>query len=92
MTTALTYLLLIAVLIAPFAVIGFIARQAHRDGHLRWRLDQFRFSAPMMGRLFEDDYGNDSDMRRIGHDLDAARTRFEQHPSWPQPGVLGERR
>lgn len=92
MTTALTYLLLIAVLIAPFAVIGVIARQAHRDGHLRWHLDQFRFSTPMMGRLFDDDASRDADMRRIGHDLDAARTRFEQHPSWPQPSVLGERR
>ena len=88
MNTALTYLLLIAVLVAPFALVAFIARQAHRDGHLRWRVDQFRVSAPMMGRLFEDD----ADMRRIGHDLDAVRTRFEQHPSWPQPGVLGERR
>jgi hypothetical protein len=88
MTTAFTYLLLIAVLLAPFAVIGFIARQAHRDGYLRWHLDQFRISAPMWGRLFEDD----SDMRRIGHDLDAVRTRFEQHPSWPESGAVGERR
>ncbi|CAN5651525.1 hypothetical protein BH10ACT9_BH10ACT9_26540 [soil metagenome] len=88
MTTALTYLLLIAVLLAPFAVIGFIARQAHRDGHLHWHLDQFRISAPMWGRLFEDD----ADMRRIGHDLDAVRTRFEQHPSWPESGAVGERR
>ena len=74
MATELNYL----VLIAPFAVIALITRQAHRDGHLRWRMDQFRISAPMMGR--------------IGHDRDAVRTRFEEHPSWPEPGVLGERR
>ncbi|MET0900493.1 MAG: hypothetical protein ABWY45_21475 [Mycobacterium sp.] len=93
MNTALTYLLLIAVLLAPFALIAFLARQANRDGHLRWRIDQFRISAPMMGRLFDDDsLYNDADMRRIGHDLDAVRTRFEEHPSWPQSGVLGERR
>ena len=65
MTTPLTYLLLIVVLITPFAVLGLIARQPHREGHLRFRL---------------------------GHDLDAVRTRFEEHPSWPHPGVLGERR
>jgi hypothetical protein len=38
MTTALTYLLLTAVLLAPFALIGAIAARAHRDGHLRWRI------------------------------------------------------
>jgi hypothetical protein len=88
MTTALTYLLLIAILLAPFVLIGVIAARAHRDGHLRWNLDQFRFSAPMVGRLFEDD----ADMRRLNHDLDAVRSRFEEHPSWPQPGAIGERR
>jgi hypothetical protein len=88
MTTALTYLLLTAVLLAPFALIGAVAHRAHRDGHLRWNLDQFRFSAPMIGRLFEDD----ADMRRIGHDLDAVRTRFEHQPSWPESGARGERR
>lgn len=88
MATALTYLLLTAVLLAPFALIGAVTRRAHREGHLRWNLDQFRFSAPMMGRLFEDD----ADMRRLSHDLDAVRTRFEEHPSWPESGALGERR
>lgn len=38
MTTALTYLLLTAVLVAPFALIGTIAARAHRDGHLRMNL------------------------------------------------------
>ncbi|CAN5367436.1 hypothetical protein BH11ACT7_BH11ACT7_26320 [soil metagenome] len=88
MTTAFTYLLLIAVLLAPFAVIAVITRQAYREGHLRWNLDQFRISAPMWGRLFEDD----ADMRRLGNDLDAVRARFEQNPSWPQSGAIGERR
>ncbi|MDF2823982.1 MAG: hypothetical protein K0R68_1390 [Mycobacterium sp.] len=92
MTTALSYLLLTAVLLAPFALIGTIAARAHRDGHLRWNLDQFRFSAPMIGRLFEDDRSLDADMRRLSHDLDAVRTRFEEQPSWPQSGALGERR
>jgi hypothetical protein len=55
---------------------------------LRLHADQFRVSAPMVGRLFD----NDADQRRISHDLDAVRTRFEQHPVWPSSGALGERR
>jgi len=54
---------------------------------LRLHADQFRLSAPMVGPLFDD-----ADARRISHDLDAARTRFEQHPVWPSSGALGERR
>ncbi|WP_197378942.1 hypothetical protein [Mycolicibacterium mengxianglii] len=89
MTTALTYLLLMAVLLAPFGLIAAVAALAHRDGHLRWRLNQFRLSAPMVGNLFED---SDADLRRLSHDLDAVRTRFERQPSWPQSGAVGERR
>lgn len=55
---------------------------------LRLHADQFRLSAPMVGPLFADD----ADARRINHDLDAMRTRFEQHPVWPSSGALGERR
>jgi hypothetical protein len=55
---------------------------------LRLHADQFRLSAPMVGPLFADD----ADARRISHDLDAMRTRFEQHPAWPSSGALGERR
>jgi hypothetical protein len=40
-------------------------------------------------RLFDD---SDADARRIGHDLDAIRTRFEEQPVWPSSGALGERR
>ncbi|OYN79637.1 hypothetical protein [Mycolicibacterium sphagni] len=54
---------------------------------LRLHADQFRVSAPMVGPLFDD-----ADQRRISHDLDAVRTRFEQHPAWPSSGALGERR
>jgi hypothetical protein len=55
---------------------------------LRLHADQFRVSAPMVGARFD----NDADQRRISHDLDAVRTRFEQHPVWPSSGALGERR
>ncbi|WP_319429687.1 hypothetical protein [Mycobacterium sp. RTGN5] len=55
---------------------------------LRLHADQFRVSAPMVGPLFD----NDADARRTDHDLDAIRTRFEQHPVWPSSGALGERR
>jgi hypothetical protein len=52
----------------------------------------FRMSAPLVGHLFEEGTGRDADKRRISHDLDAIRTRFEEHPVWPSSGVLGERR
>jgi len=34
----------------------------------------------------------DPDARRVAHDVDAIRTRFERHPVWPSPGTLGEHR
>ena len=70
MTTALTFL----ILIAPFAVAAALSWAAHRSDSLRIRFDQFRWSAPMIGRLFEDD----RDGFRVAHDVDAIRTRFEQ--------------
>jgi hypothetical protein len=88
MTTALTFL----VLIAPFAVAAALSWAAHRSGSLRFRLDQFGWSAPMMGRLFGSDPADDRDGFRIAHDMDAIRTRFEQQPAWPSSGATGERR
>jgi len=84
MTTALTFL----ILIAPFAVAAALSLAAHRSDSLRIRFDQLRWSAPMMGRLFEDD----RDRFRVAHDVDAIRTRFEQQPFWPASGARGERR
>jgi hypothetical protein len=84
MTIALAFL----ILIAPFALAAALGWAAHRSGALRLHLDQFRFSAPMVGRLFDDD----RDLYRVEHDLDAVRTRFERHPVWPASGALGERR
>jgi len=88
MSDVLNFLLLSVVLLAPFALVATLASRAHRGGHLRWHTDQFRFAAPMAGRLFEDD----ADLRRAEHDIDAIRTRFERQPSWPDSGVRGERR
>jgi hypothetical protein len=88
MNDVLNFLLLFVVLLAPFALVATLASRAHRGGYLRWHTDQFRFAAPMAGRLFEDD----ADLRRAEHDIDAIRTRFERHPSWPDSGVRGERR
>ena len=85
MSTALAFL----ILIAPFALAAFLSWAAHRSGSLRLHLDQFRWSAPMTGRLFED---RDSDSLRVQHDVDAIRTRFEEHPSWPLSSASGERR
>lgn len=83
MSTALAFL----ILIAPFALVALLARAAHRSGSLRLHVDQFRWAAPMAGRLFED-----RDSHRVQHDLDAVRTRFEEHPSWPASSASGERR
>lgn len=86
MTTALIAL----AVTAPFALTAALAWVAHRNGILRLHLDQFRVSAPMRGRLF--DGTEDRDLHRAQHDLDAVRTRFEQHPAWPSSGAVGERR
>jgi len=83
MSTALAFL----ILISPFALAAFLSWAAHRSGSLRLHVDQFRWSAPMTGRLFED-----RDDYRVQHDADAIRTRFEQHPSWPASGAMSERR
>ena len=84
MTTALTFL----ILIAPFAVAAALALAAQRSETLRLHFDQFKVSAPMWGRLFDDD----RDAYRIEHDVDAIRTRFEKQPFWPSSGATGERR
>jgi hypothetical protein len=55
---------------------------------LRLHREQFRFAAPLAGRLFEDD----RDLSRVAHDVDAIRTRFERQPSWPRSSATGERR
>jgi hypothetical protein len=83
MTTALALL----ILLAPFALAAVLCWAANRSGYLRLHLGQFRWSAPMTGLLFDD---RDSDRAR--HELDAIRTRFEQHPSWPVSTASGERR
>lgn len=88
MTTALTFL----ILISPFAVAAALSWAAHRSDAFRIRIDQFRWSAPMMGRIFGSDPTDDRDGFRIAHDADAIRTRFEQQPFWPASGARGERR
>jgi hypothetical protein len=84
MTTALTFL----ILIAPIAVAVALSWAAHRTGSLRLRLDQFRMAGPMSGRFFTDD----RDTFRVDHDVDAVRTRFEKQPVWPASGSLSEGR
>ena len=96
MSTALAFL----ILIAPFALAALLSWAANRSGALRLHLDQFRWSAPMAGRLFDDGRGvhgqqngwDDRDSLRVQHDVDAIRTRFEQHPAWPASTASGERR
>lgn len=54
MTTLLTYLALIAIMVAPFALFAALAALSRRGGTLRLHIDQFRFSAPMVGPLHEE--------------------------------------
>jgi len=86
MSSTVTFLIFL-ILLSPFAIAALLSSAANRSGSLRLHLDQFRFAAPMSGRLFED-----RDSSRVQHDLDAIRTRFEQQPSWPSSGATGERR
>jgi hypothetical protein len=88
MTTALTFL----ILIAPLAVAVALSWAAHRSGSLRLRLDQFRMAGPMSGQYFGSDPADDRDAFRIDHDADAVRTRFERQPFWPTSGALSEGR
>lgn len=88
MTTALTFL----ILIAPLAVAVTLSWAAHRNGYLRLRLDQFRMAGPMSGRFFGPDLADDRDSFRIDHDIDAVRTRFERQPFWPASGSSSEAR
>ncbi|KUI36747.1 hypothetical protein [Mycobacterium sp. GA-2829] len=76
---------------SPFVLAAILAWIAHRTGVLRWDLDQFRVWAPMAGR-FDGQRDLDRDAHRIQHDIDAIRTRFEEHPVWPGSGAVGERR
>jgi hypothetical protein len=87
----MTIALIVLILLGPFAVSAALTWAANRSHILAIHLDQFRFSAPMVGRLF-DDPDADRDGLRVHHDLDAVRTRFENQPAWPSSGALGERR
>ena len=91
MTALITFLLLTVLLLAPFGVVAAIATVSYRDGTLRLNVGQFTPWAPMVGRLYDDD-DRDADARRVDHECDAIRTRFEKHPVWPSSGALGERR
>lgn len=90
MPAIITWLIVILALLAPFAATAAITSGSHRDGTLHLYVRHFPTSAPLVGRLYHD--VEDADARRVEHDLDAVRTRFENHPVWPSPGVLGERR
>ncbi|WP_304107710.1 hypothetical protein [Mycolicibacterium bacteremicum] len=92
MTTALTYLALTAILLAPFALTFALGRAARRSGILRLHLDQFQQAGPFVGRLFGSDHTEDRDGLRTQHDIDAIRSRFSEHPSWPASSASGERR
>ena len=82
----MTVALALLIMVSPFLVAAALSWAAHRSGILKFHLDQFRVYAPLAGRLA------DYDTQRAEHDLDAIRTRFEQHPTWPSAGALGERR
>jgi hypothetical protein len=74
-------LLTFLILAAPFAVAALLSWSSHRGQATRTYLQGLADSA-----------ADDPDWYRIQHDADAARTRFEQTPTWPVSGVRGERR
>ena len=82
-----TALITLAIL-APFLLGTFLIRAAHRQGILRLSPDQFRIAAPLAGSFDADD----RDGLRTQHDIDAIRSRFEEHPAWPTSSASGERR
>ncbi|MEH3138144.1 MAG: hypothetical protein PGN30_24435 [Mycolicibacterium neoaurum] len=88
MTTALTYLALTAILLAPFALTFALGRAARRSGILRLHLDQFRIAGPLTGSF----HAEDRDSLRTQHDIDAIRSRWEHAPAWPTSSASGERR
>lgn len=98
----MTAVLITLALLGPFTLAGLLVWSAHRGGHLRLSLDQFRPAAPFTGRLAGSNDASDRDGLRAIHDLDATRTRFEQpadipslrplRPSWPTSCASGERR
>lgn len=73
----MTVILAFLVLSAPFALAALLSWVFHRHDTARISL--------------LNEFG-DPDVHRAWHDADAARTRFERHPSWPMSGVTGERR
>lgn len=84
MTTALITL----AILAPFLLGAALIRAAHREGHLRFTADQFRIAGPLAGSF----HAEDRDGLRTQHDIDAIRSRFSEHPSWPASSASGERR
>lgn len=70
-------LLTFLILAAPFAVGALASWVSHRSNPTRNYLNAV---------------SDDRDWYRIEHDATAARTRFEQTPTWPASGVTGERR
>ncbi|MDV3128794.1 hypothetical protein M1247_28075 [Mycobacterium sp. 21AC1] len=86
----MTIALALLIIVSPFAVAAALSWAAHRGDALRIRLDQFRVASPLAGLLGAD--AANYEVYRAERDLDAIRTRFEHHPTWPTPGVLGERR
>ena len=61
---------------SPFALAALLSWYSHRHGVVPINL------LPDL---------DDRDGYRVGHDADAARTRFEYTPRWPVSGALGER-
>ena len=70
-------ILLALVIAVVLAAFGLFTAMSHRA------------RTPFASHHFED---RDADARRVRHDLDTVRTRFERQPVWPSSGALGERR
>ncbi|WP_099022344.1 hypothetical protein [Mycolicibacterium palauense] len=83
-----SFLPILAVLLTPIGLVAALTLRSRRRGRLRRPTRRFRFAVPAVSQL----PGDDPDIRRVSHDVDAIRTRFENQPVWPHPGSRGERR
>jgi len=90
--TALTiFLLVTAVGFALFGVATVLTTVRHPNSTARSHRPPRR-TTPRVGHLFHGDDDRDADARRIGRDVDAIHSRFEQQPVWSSSGAFGERR
>lgn len=78
MNTAVHLLPALTILLWPVRLAAGAARRARRNTRAHRDRAGARLTTRHIARLGTDPLGCDADLRRIAHDTEAARTRFEQ--------------